>query len=62
MRDCGPVGLARVRLSAASLMDYSERVTRVMLRAIPDGALNAIAERHIGQVYARLETLRRRGH
>jgi|GEM_PF-3496702 len=37
MRDCGPVGLARVRLSAASLMDYSERVTRVMLRAIPDG-------------------------
>jgi len=31
-------GLARVRRSAADLIDYSERVTRAMLRAIPDGA------------------------
>ncbi len=30
-------GLARVRRSAASLVDYSERVTRAMLRGIPDG-------------------------
>ena len=31
-------GLARVRRSAGELLDYSERVTRAMLRAIPDGA------------------------
>jgi len=31
-------GLSRVRRSAADLIDYSERVTRAMLRAIPDGA------------------------
>jgi N-methylhydantoinase B/oxoprolinase/acetone carboxylase alpha subunit len=30
-------GLPRVRRSAAHLLDYSERVTRAMLRAIPDG-------------------------
>ncbi len=30
-------GLARVVRSAAALVDYSERVTRAMLRAIPDG-------------------------
>lgn len=30
-------GLARVRRSAADLLDYSERVTRAMLRTIPDG-------------------------
>lgn len=30
-------GLARVRRSAAELLDYSERVTRAMLRSIPDG-------------------------
>src|SRR5579863_1592739 len=30
-------GLARVRRSAADLLDYSERVTRAMLREIPDG-------------------------
>ena len=30
-------GLARVRRSAADLLDYSERVTRAMLRQIPDG-------------------------
>jgi N-methylhydantoinase B/oxoprolinase/acetone carboxylase alpha subunit len=30
-------GLARVRRSAADLQDYSERVTRAMLRQIPDG-------------------------
>lgn len=31
-------GLARVRSSAAALLDYSERVTRAMLRKIPEGA------------------------
>ncbi len=30
-------GLPRVRRSAADLLDYSERVTRAMLRGIPDG-------------------------
>lgn len=30
-------GLARVRRSGRDLLDYSERVTRAMLRAIPDG-------------------------
>jgi N-methylhydantoinase B/oxoprolinase/acetone carboxylase alpha subunit len=30
-------GLARVRRSATDLQDYSERVTRAMLRRIPDG-------------------------
>lgn len=30
-------GLARVRRSAADLLDYSERLTRAMLREIPDG-------------------------
>jgi N-methylhydantoinase B/oxoprolinase/acetone carboxylase alpha subunit len=30
-------GLPRVRRSAADLLDYSERVTRAMLRRIPDG-------------------------
>jgi N-methylhydantoinase B/oxoprolinase/acetone carboxylase alpha subunit len=30
-------GLARVKRSAASLLDYTERVTRSMLREIPDG-------------------------
>jgi N-methylhydantoinase B/oxoprolinase/acetone carboxylase alpha subunit len=30
-------GLARVRRSAGDLMDYTERVTRAMLRGIPDG-------------------------
>jgi N-methylhydantoinase B/oxoprolinase/acetone carboxylase alpha subunit len=30
-------GLPRVRRSAAHLLDYSERVTRAMLRGIPDG-------------------------
>jgi N-methylhydantoinase B len=30
-------GLARVHRSARDLIDYSERVTRAMLRAIPDG-------------------------
>jgi N-methylhydantoinase B/oxoprolinase/acetone carboxylase alpha subunit len=30
-------GLPRVRRSAAGLLDYSERVTRAMLRGIPDG-------------------------
>jgi N-methylhydantoinase B len=31
-------GLARVKRSAALLLDYTERVTRAMLREIPDGA------------------------
>ena len=30
-------GVARVKRSAAELMDYTERVTRAMLRDIPDG-------------------------
>src|SRR5580704_3908674 len=30
-------GVARVRRSAADLQDYTERVTRAMLRGIPDG-------------------------
>ena len=30
-------GTARTRKNAAALLDYSERVTRAMLRAIPDG-------------------------
>jgi N-methylhydantoinase B/oxoprolinase/acetone carboxylase alpha subunit len=30
-------GAARVRRSAAGLLDYSERVTRAMLRGLPDG-------------------------
>ena len=30
-------GLARVRRSAASLLDYTERVTRAMIRSLPDG-------------------------
>ena len=34
----GRYGLARVRRSAGELLDYSERVTRAMLRGIPDGA------------------------
>ncbi len=31
-------GLARVKRSAAALLDYTERVTRAMLREIPEGA------------------------
>lgn len=34
---CGRYGLPRVRRNAAALLDYTERITRDMLRAVPDG-------------------------
>jgi N-methylhydantoinase B/oxoprolinase/acetone carboxylase alpha subunit len=34
---CGRYGLSRVHRSAGDLVNYSERVTRAMLRRIPDG-------------------------
>ena len=33
----GKYGMARVKRSASELLDYTERVTRAMLRGIPDG-------------------------